>query len=133
MHRSENCITYTCTIGVEILQDLNEVDIVITCVGGGGLISGLASFLKANNPSIEIWGAQTKNSPTFVRWFEEQETIPVKIAPSIAPGLSGPIEPGTITFPIIRDKVDRMIALSEDELVEGMRFMIENHQQVVEP
>lgn len=121
------------SIGIEILQELSDVDIVVVCVGGGGLISGIASVLKANNPSIEIWGAQTENSPTFVRWFEAGKIIPVTLKPSIAPGLSGIIEPETMTFPIIRDHVDNMIAVSEDDLVDGMRFMMKHHQQVVEP
>ena len=132
-YNDEGMIAGGGTIGIEILQDFSDVDIVVVCVGGGGLISGIASILKKNNPSIEIWGAQTENSPTFVRWFEARKIVPVELAPSIALGLSGTIEPETITFPIIRDNVDKMISLSEDELVEGMRFMVEHHQQVVEP
>lgn len=121
------------SIGIEILQEFSDIDIVIVCVGGGGLIAGISSLLKANKPSIEIWGAQTKNSPTFIRWFEAKQVVPVELLPSIAPGLSGSIEPETITFPIIRDNIDRMVAISENDLIEGMRLMIEHHQQVVEP
>ncbi len=121
------------SVGIEILQEFSDVDIVVVCVGGGGLISGISSLLKANKPSIEIWGAQTENSPTFIRWFEAKKVIPVVISHSIAPGLSGGIEPETITFPIIRDNIDRMVAISENDLIEGMRLMVEHHQQVVEP
>ena len=121
------------TIGIEILEELSDVDVVIVCIGGGGLISGIGSFLKKNNPSIQIWGAQTENSPTFIRWFEAGKTVPVNIRPSIAPGLSGTIEPETITFPIIKETVDRMISLTEGELINGMRLMAKHHQQIVEP
>ncbi len=120
------------TIGIE-LEDFSDVDIVVVCVGGGSLFyPGIASVLKANNPSIELWESKQKKL-TFVRWFEAKQIVPIKDTPSIAPGLSGPIEPDTITFPIIRDHVDTMITISEDELIEGMKFMMEHHQQVVEP
>ncbi len=132
-YNEEGMIAGGGTIGIEILQDFSDVDIVVVCVGGGGLISGVASVLKANNPSVEIWGAQTENSPTFVRWFDAGKIVPVELTPSIAPGLSGPIEPETMTFPIVRDHVDKMIAMSEEELIEGMKLMMEHHQQVVEP
>lgn len=121
------------TVGLEILQDFSDVDAVVVCVGGGGLISGIASAIKANNPAIAIWGAQTEDSPTFVRWFDAGQVVPVELKPSIAPGLSGAIDPQTITFPIIRERVDRITALREDELIEGMRLMVEHHQQIVEP
>jgi len=121
------------SVGIEILQDLSDVDIVMVCVGGGGLISGISTILKANNPYIEIWGVQSENSPTFIEWFGAGETIPVELSPSIASGLSGYIEPETITFPIVMENVDRMISISEQDLIDGMKFMAETHQQIVEP
>ncbi|SDP84909.1 threonine dehydratase [Desulforhopalus singaporensis] len=121
------------TVAIELLQDICDVDIVVVCVGGGGLISGISSFLKANNPSIQVWGVQTENSPTFIRWFENKEITPVKLLPSIAPGLSGAIEPETMTFSIVRDNVDRMIGVSDNDLIEGLKFMVQHHQQIVEP
>lgn len=132
-YNEEGMIAGGGTIGLEILQDFSEVDVVIACVGGGGLIAGIATVVKANNPAIEIWGAQAEQSPTFVRWFDARQVVPVDVKSSIAPGLSGTIEPDTITFPIIRDSVDTMTGLREDELVEGMRLMAEHHQQIVEP
>ncbi|MCP4158745.1 MAG: threonine/serine dehydratase [Deltaproteobacteria bacterium] len=121
------------TVAIEILQDLKDVDIIVVPVGGGGLIAGISKFIKSINPDCMIWGVQTKNSPTFVRWFDMKKTFQVDLKPSIAHGLSGFVEEDTITFPIIKNNVNRMIELDENHLIDGMRFMAENHQLIVEP
>ncbi len=121
------------SVGIEILQDMSDVDVVIVCVGGGGLISGIATILKEKRPDIQVWGAQTKNSPTFKTWFDAGKTVDVDLKPSIAAGLSGYIEPETITFPIVQTHVDKMIVVTENELIDSMVFMMKHHQQVVEP
>lgn len=121
------------TVGVEILDDLPDVDVVVVPVGGGGLVSGIGTIVKTARPSAEIWGVQAANSPTFLRWLEAGFPVPVELQPSIAAGLSGTIEPETITFPMVRALVDRMVAVTEDELTGAVRWMLEHHQQVVEP
>lgn len=121
------------TIGLEILSDLPDVELVVVCVGGGGLAAGIGTVMKAVNPKIEVWGVQAANSPTFARWHETGETVPVDLQPSIAEGLSGYIEPETITFPIFRQVVDRVVTVSEQELVDAMKWMLDNHQHVIEP
>jgi threonine dehydratase len=120
------------TIGLEILEDLSDVDIVISCLGGGGLTAGLCLALKAINPRIEVWGVQTENSPTFAVWNEAGKAISVDLEPSIAEGLSGPIEPETITFPIIHRHIDRILTVSEKELIAAMKLML-NSQYMIEP
>jgi threonine dehydratase len=121
------------TVGIEIVEDLNGIDIVMVPVGGGGLIAGISKYIKAINPGIQIWGVQTKNSPTFAKWFRAKKVIPVRIKRSIAAGLSGMVEDDVITFPIIKENIDRFIELSEEELIKGMKFMGKNHKQIVEP
>lgn len=121
------------TIGLEILSDRPDVEVVVVCVGGGGLAAGIGTVMKAVNPKIEVWGVQAANSPTFARWYEAGETVPVELQPSIAEGLSGYIEPDTITFPIFRQVVDKVVTVSEQELVEAMKWMLDFHQHVVEP
>ncbi len=121
------------TIGLEILSALPDVEVVIVCVGGGGLASGIGTVMKTVNPKIEVWGVQAANSPTFARWHEAGQTVAVELQPSIAEGLSGYIEPETITFPIFRQVVDRVITVSEQELVDAMKWMLDYHQHVVEP
>ncbi|TDK59896.1 threonine/serine dehydratase [Bacillus salipaludis] len=120
------------TIGLEILEDLTDVDTVITCLGGGGLTAGLCIALKSINPNIKVWGVQTKNSPTFAVWHQNGEVCPVDLQPSIAEGLSGPIEPETLTFPIIHEHIDRILTVTDEDIIEAMKSMLK-HQYIVEP
>ncbi|MED1470575.1 threonine/serine dehydratase [Bacillus salipaludis] len=120
------------TIGLEVLEDLTDVDTVITCLGGGGLTAGLCIALKSINSNIKVWGVQTKNSPTFAVWHQNGEVCPVDLQPSIAEGLSGPIEPETLTFPIIHEHIDRILTVIDEEIIEAMKSMLK-HQYIVEP
>ncbi|PLS17351.1 threonine/serine dehydratase [Bacillus sp. M6-12] len=120
------------TVGLEILEDLSQVDTVITCLGGGGLTAGICLALKAVNPNIEVWGVTTKKSPTFAVWHKNGKVGPVSLQTSIAEGLSGPIEPETITFPIIQQHINRIITVTEKEIIDAMKAML-NFQYIVEP
>ncbi|MCM3163702.1 threonine/serine dehydratase [Metabacillus litoralis] len=120
------------TIGLEILEDLSDVDVVISCLGGGGLTAGICIALKTLKPNIQIWGVQTEKSPTFAVWHKTGKPVPVNLEPSIAEGLSGPIEPETITFPIIHKYLDKVITVSEEEIIHAMREMLDD-QYIIEP
>jgi threonine dehydratase len=120
------------TVGLEILDDLSDVDTVITCMGGGGLTSGMCLALKSVNPKIEVWGVQTKNSPSLAVWYQNGKVTPVDLKPSIAEGLSGPIDPETITFPIIQKHIDRILTVTEEDIIDAIKIML-NYQYIVEP
>lgn len=120
-------------IGLELLDDLPDVGVALVGIGGGGLVSGIGTVLKAANPEIEVWGVETANSPTFSTWRERGQGLPVEMLPSIAEGLSGYIEPETLTWPIVRRVVDRMLTISEEELVGAVTWMLEHHRLVLEP
>jgi threonine dehydratase len=121
------------TVGLEITEAFPEVDVVVVPVGGGGLIAGIATIIGALKPDVQVWGAQTAASPTIARWLEAGEVVDLTLQPSIAEGLSGPIDPGTITFPIIRRLVHRVVTVTDSEIVEAMRFVFDEHQYSVEP
>ncbi len=121
------------TIGLEIVDDLPDVEVAVVPVGGGGLVSGIGTALKAVNPALEVWGVEAANSPTFTTWRLRGETAPVELLPSIAEGLSGYIEPETITWPIVRDVVDKMLGVSEEEITGAMVWTMEHDRYVVEP
>ncbi|RYC47991.1 threonine ammonia-lyase [Pectobacterium zantedeschiae] len=121
------------TVGLEIMEDWVDAEIILVNIGGGGLASGIATAAKAINPAIEIWGIQSEASPTFARWKEAGETLPVDLAPSIAEGVSGYIEPSAMTWPLVRDRVDRVLTVSEAEIKAAMLSMLELHRHVVEP
>lgn len=121
------------TVGLEILREWPDVEVILVPVGGGGLVAGIATIARALNPSVEIWGVQSAASPTFVRWKECGQTGPVDIATSIAEGISGFIEPSTMTWPLVRDRVDRALSVCESEIRCAMKSMLEYERHVVEP
>ena len=120
------------TVALEIIEDLSNVDVVMTCMGGGGLTSGVCLALKSINPKIEVWAVQTKNSPSIATWHERGQVTHVDLKTSIAEGLSGPIDPETMTFPIIHQYIDRILTVTEEEIVTAMKVMLES-QYIVEP
>ena len=120
-------------VGLEILADQPDVDLVIVPVGGGGLAGGISLVMKAGTPPIEVWGVEAANSPSFNTWFSTGTPARIPLQESIAEGLAGYIEPETLTWPILRKNVDRMTTVSEQELVEGMRWMVTRQRMIVEP
>jgi len=121
------------TVGLEIMEEWLEAEVILVNLGGGGLSSGIATAVKAINPAVEVWGIQSEASPTFARWKALGDTVPVDLEPSVAEGVSGYIEPGTMTWPFIRDRVDRVLTVSEAEIKAAMHSMLNFHRQVVEP
>lgn len=121
------------TVGLEIMEDWPDADVILVNIGGGGLASGIATAIKGINPAAEVWAVQSEASPTFARWKEAGEAIPVEISSSIAEGISGYIEPEAMTLPLIRDRVDRVLLVSEAEIKAAMLLMLNLHSHVVEP
>lgn len=121
------------TVGLEIMDDWADAEVILVNIGGGGLASGIATAIKSINPAAEVWAVQSEASPTFACWKEAGETIPVEISPSIAEGISGYIEPEAMTWPLIRDRVDRVLLVSETEIKEAMQLMLNLHCHVTEP
>lgn len=120
-------------VGLELLDDVPDLDLVIVPVGGGGLIAGIASALTGLRPGVEVWGVEAAVSPTFNHWHRQGATGLVEVGESVAEGLAGYVEPETITWPIIRDRVKRMLTATEAELVLAMRWMVTRHRMIVEP
>ncbi|MBU1247889.1 MAG: threonine/serine dehydratase [Proteobacteria bacterium] len=121
------------TVALEILKDCPEVDTVVVGMGGGGLAAGLGILLKSSNPSIQIWGVQMANSPTFGHWLAAGKPVPVTLQPSMAAGLSGYVEEDTLTFPLLQAHLDRVVTISEEELAASMAWLLDREQQLTEP
>lgn len=121
------------TVGLEIMEDWPDADVILVNIGGGGLASGIATAIKGINPAAEVWAVQSEASPTFACWKDAGEAIPVEISSSIAEGISGYIEPEAMTWPLIRDRVDRVLLVSEAEIKAAMLLMLNLHSHVVEP
>ncbi len=120
-------------VALELLQDLPDLEVVAVPVGGGGLAAGIALALKAANPAIEVWGVESAASPTFTTWREAGRPVTVTIEPGMAEGLVGYVEPETLTWPLLRRHLDRMLTVSDAELLDTMRLLLDGHRQVAEP
>ncbi|MGL5313427.1 MAG: threonine ammonia-lyase [Peptostreptococcaceae bacterium] len=120
------------TIGLEILEQLNgNVDTIVCPIGGGGILAGIAVAAKGLNPNIKIVGVQTANIPSMKESFENKKLTTAFNATTIADGIAVKT-PGDITFDIIKDLVDEIVVVEEDEIAQGMLFLMENQKVVAE-
>jgi threonine dehydratase len=120
------------TIGVELERELDEIDAVVAPIGGGGLICGIAGYLKTKRPGLTIIGCQPANSANMYESVKAGEIVDRGSLPTLSDGTAGGIEPGAITFDLCRDLVDDYALISEDEIAEGIRTLIDTHSLLVE-
>jgi threonine dehydratase len=111
------------TIGLEILDDLKDVDLVLVPVGGGGLASGVAVALKGRNPKIRVIGVEPANAPSMKDALKKGGPFAVQIVPTIADGTAVG-KSGSITFPIIKALLDDVVLVSEKEISDAMRVLL---------
>ena len=96
------------------------------------MLAGVAVAAKAVNPRIRVYGAESVASPTMARALEAGQIVEIIEGPTIADGLAGNIEPGSITFPIIRELVDGIIIVSEDAIRNAIRQMAAEDHIMIE-
>ncbi len=120
------------TIGLEILDALPEVDLVVVPLGGGGLLSGVVSALKGKNPNIKVVGVETEAVPRYTVSLKKGAPTTVKLNNTFADGLKV-VEPGKLNFEIIRALVDQVITVGEEDLRRGAKALYMESKLVVEP
>ena len=103
------------TIGLEILDQLDDVDAIVVPVGGGGLISGLAYAVKQLKPSIKVYGVQAKEAASMVKSYHQDKLVNLERVATFADGIAVK-NPGDLTFSVIGEYVDDMISVTEDEI-----------------
>ena len=118
------------TIGVEIVESLPDVERVLVCVSGGGLISGVATAIKALRPECEVIGVCAESAPSMYNVFYGTEKP--ENWDTLAEALSGAIEEGSITIPIAQKNVDRIVTVSEEQIAAAMRWMMGTQGWLVE-
>lgn len=118
------------TIGLEIIEQLPEVERVIVPVSGGGLIGGIATAIKSLKPDCEVIGVCAEFAPSMYNEF--YGTDKVEIWDTLAEALSGGIEAGSITIPATKQYVDDIVLVSEEQIADAMRFMIGTQGWLVE-
>jgi threonine dehydratase len=119
------------TIGLEILEQTPEVEVVVVPIGGGGLISGIATAIKAKRPSVRIYGVQTAAAPAMAESFQAGQIRVCPAERSVADGIAVKT-PGERTFEHIRRCVDAVVTVSEDEIRAAMVRLVETGKTVTE-
>jgi len=120
------------TCGVEIAKQLTDVDAVFIAVGGGGLISGVATFLKSVNPSLAVVACQPAASAVMTESVKAGKILDLPSTPTLSDGTAGGIEADAITFDICRESTDEFVVVSEEQIAEAMRGFIDSHHMLAE-
>ena len=120
------------TIAVELVNQLNKIDTVFVALGGGGLISGIAGYLKSIHPGVDIIGCSPQNSQVMIRSVGAGKILDLPSLPTISDGTAGGIEPGAVTFDLCRELVDDYETVTEDEIKEGLKQFLQSQHMLVE-
>lgn len=120
------------TIAVELMSQIEKIDTVLVPVGGGGLIAGIAGFLKTIDNTIEIIGCQPENSCVMYESVKAGRILDIESKPTISDGTAGGIEPGSITLELCRELVDDFVIVTEEEIKKAIRLVLEKHYMLIE-
>ncbi len=119
------------TIGLEIMEDLPDADLIVVPVGGGGLIAGIGVAAHSVRPDVRIVGVQAQNCPSALEALQSGQRTRVEAAPSIADGISVK-QIGSLPFEIIRKEVDRIVLVGEDRIAEAVIMLLERKKVLAE-
>jgi threonine dehydratase len=119
------------TLGLEILEDLPEVDTVVLPVGGGGLAAGTALAIKARSPRVRIIGVQTAQVPSLAAARERGEPVRVQVKPSLGDGIQV-AQTGRLTYPYLQKYLDDLVLVDERELAQAILVLLENKKVLAE-
>jgi threonine dehydratase len=120
------------TVALELCEDVPDLDVLIVCTGGGGLLAGCALAASTLRPGIAIYGVEPEAGDDFARSFALGERVEIPVPQTIADGQQT-TSPGELTFPIVRRLCAGILTVSDDELRAAMRFAFERLKLVVEP
>jgi threonine dehydratase len=119
------------TIGLELLEQVPDMDAVIVPVGGGGLISGIATAIKAKRPDVELVGVESEHLPAMQKSVAAGEITPVETASTISDGIAVR-RVGRLTMPIVRELVSRIVTVSEEETAAAIMLLLEREKTLAE-
>lgn len=119
------------TIAYEIFQDLPDVDLILVPIGGGGLAAGISTLAKLLNPNVKVIGVEPAGAASMKASLEAGHVVTVDPISTIADGVAVKT-PGDLVFPYVRDNIDGIITIEDDELVDAFLDMTEKHKMIVE-
>lgn len=122
------------TIGLELERQINKPDTVLVPVGGGGLASGIAGYMKETQSTkhTRMTGCLPEASPVMYESVKAGHIVEMDSLPTLSDGTAGGIEPGSITFDICRQYLDDYLLLTEKEIADAVRLILENHYMLIE-
>lgn len=127
----ENVIAGQGTIGIEILDEMPDVDAVVASIGGGGLLSGVACAIKSLNPNIKVYGVQAEGAPSMYESIKQGKPVKLDSVSTVADGIQVK-EPGEHTFEYIKQYVDDIVTVSDDEISSAILKLIETQKLIAE-
>ena len=127
----EDVIAGQGTIGLEILNQLENIDAVVVPIGGGGLISGVAYTVKSLKPQIKVYGVQAANAPSMFESLKKKEQITLDTVSTFADGIAVK-HPGDLTFELVSKYVDEVVTVSEDEIAMAILTLMERQKLIAE-
>ncbi|MCX7813429.1 MAG: threonine/serine dehydratase [Pseudothermotoga sp.] len=120
------------TVGLEVLEQVNEVDAVLVPCGGCGLIAGIATYVKEKQPNVKIYGVEPEKSNSTYLSLKAGHRVELSNIQTIADGLRT-ASPGELTFPIVQKYVEDVLLVSEKEIAQAVVFLLERCKVLVEP
>lgn len=131
-YNDEQVIAGQGSCGIEIVEQLPQIDAAFIAVGGGGLIGGVGSVLKAHNPDIRVYGCQPAASAVMALSIKAGEIIEMPSEPTLSDGTAGGIEAGAMTFPLNQAVVDEFVLVDESQIANAMRLYVERGGETIE-
>lgn len=120
------------TVGLEILDQVKDVDAVVVPVGGGGLISGILTAIKETNPDVKVYGVEPESANDTYLSLQNNKVTAIPATRTIADGLRTS-QPGDLTFPVLQKYLDDLVLVSEEEIRFAFSFVMERMKQLIEP
>lgn len=131
-YNDEQVIAGQGTCGIEIVEQLPNVDAVFVAVGGGGLIGGVGAVVKSHNPGIKVFGCQPSASAVMAKSVAAGEILDLPSTQTLSDGTAGGIEAGAVTFALNQAVVDEFVIVDEPQIAAAMRHYMQAEQQVIE-
>ena len=119
------------TLGLEVMQDIADLDAILVPIGGGGLIAGIATAVKGLDPNVEVIGVQAEGAVTIALSMQKGAPVTLDEVRTMADGIAVR-RSGTLTFDVIRASVDRVVTVSEPQIAQAILFLLERSKAVVE-
>lgn len=120
------------TAGLELMEQVPDLDALLVCTGGGGLLSGCAIAAKSINPKIRVYGVEPELANDWALSMEAGHPVAVDPSRTIADGLRTP-KPGAVTFPLVQQNVDGILLVSEDEIRDAVKYLLLRAKILAEP